>query len=84
MFCYQMWAEPSSISFQLATRGQKGNIDITFQRIDGPWNTVGLGLSPMLWGEKSSYLKLDRDETWKRDALANGYGKDLKLYKKLG
>ena len=72
-----MWAEPSSLYFQLAAVGAKGNIDIRFEHIDGQWNTVGLGLSPVIWGDKSSYLKLDSAETWKRNAKANKYGEKL-------
>ena len=62
----QLWADPTPLYFQLAPWGTKGNIDIRFEHIDGPWNTVGLGLSPVIWGDKSSYLKLDNAEIWKR------------------
>jgi len=69
-----MWAEPTSLSFQLAARGETGNIAIRFAYIDGPWNTVGLGLSPVPFGKKSSYLKLDWDEKWKKTHKTRGYG----------
>lgn len=36
---------------------------------------MGLGLSPVTWGDKSSYLKLDRDETWKRRETDAGSGR---------
>ncbi|XP_067930278.1 50 kDa hatching enzyme-like [Watersipora subatra] len=76
--CAKLWAEPTSLYFQLAAFGVKGNIDITFEYIDGQWGTVGLGLSPIVWGDQSSYLKLDTHETWKRNSKESGFGVSMK------
>jgi len=71
-----MWASESSLSFALADSGELGNIAIEFVRIDGPWRTVGKGLSAVPFGRPpSSYLKLDVDEPWKKNSEDGARGK---------
>ncbi|XP_067940536.1 matrix metalloproteinase-15-like [Watersipora subatra] len=67
--CASMWAEPTSLAFQLKDLGQDTNIAIDFVRLDGPWKSIGTGQSPNY--NPYSYLNLDRDEPWRLNKQQN-------------
>jgi len=70
----QLWAKPSGLAFQIKPYSGATNIGISHTYIDGPYNSLGSGMSPTPYSNGYSFLKLDRAEPWKLRNSSPGQG----------
>ncbi|KAF6016432.1 MMP7 [Bugula neritina] len=76
--CATLWAKPSGLAFQIKPYSGATNIGISHTYIDGPYNSLGSGMSPTPYSNGYSFLKLDRAEPWKLRNSSPGQGVSLK------